>query len=844
MSWEGVGGRVRSMVLGGMVFALLLFGAVSASGSSNHGALDPTFTGFHGRFAKSVGPGSDVLRGVAFMPDGTIVAAGSSANGSNDDIALVRVLPGGSLDPTFGSGGIVTTPIGSGDDRAEALVVQKDKKIVVAGTSFNGSDEDFALVRYDPNGSLDPTFGTGGKVVTPIGSGDDRADALVVQSDGKLVAAGHSEGFGSNDDFALVRYNVNGSLDTSFATGGKVTTPIGSGSDQAYSLGLQKDGGIVAAGLSSNGSNDDFAVARYLPSGSPDPNFGTGGNVTTSIGSGDDQVRGLAIQKDAKIVVAGSSSNGSNNDFALARYNPNGSLDTSFGGGGEVTTPIGTSHDDAYAIVLQSDGKLVVAGDSAGSPYDFALARYTKNGSLDSAFGTGGTITTSIGSDDDHADALALQEKKGRVTALVAAGSTSGSSNEDFALARYKANGALDSTFTSRPGRLTMPIGFGDDRVNAVALQKNSKFAAAGSTSNGANDDFVVASYLSDGSPDTTFGTAGVVTTSIGSGDDRAYAMVVQPDGKLVAAGSTSNGSNDDIAVARYNVNGSPDTSFGTGGQVTTPIGSDTDEAYALLIQKDGKLVVAGSSRNGSHDDFALVRYNVNGSLDLTFGTGGKVTTPVGSGGVARALRAQPDGRLIAAGSASNGSNDDFALVRYNVDGSLDGTFGTGGKVTTPFGAQDDQAFGLVLQKTGRPIAAGSTFNGTDNDFALARYTTDGLLDTTFGGDGRVTTSIGAGDDNAYALVLQKNQKPIAVGSTWNGTDTDFALTRYETNGAPNLAFGTAGITTVSVGSGDDVIRAAVEQVTDLIVGGTTFNGSNYDFGLARYILCANPNGC
>jgi uncharacterized delta-60 repeat protein len=195
------------------------------------------------------------------------VAAGYSDNGSNFDFALVRYNTNGTLDTTFGASGIVTTPVGTGHDVANALGIQSDGRIVAAGSSYNsGSNNyDFALVRYNANGTLDTGFGTGGIVITPIGSGFDIAYALGIQPDGRIVAAGSSDN-GSNFDFALVRYNANGTLDTGFSIGGIVTTPIGSSDDYAIALGIQSsDGKIVAAGYSYNGSNFDFALVRYWP---------------------------------------------------------------------------------------------------------------------------------------------------------------------------------------------------------------------------------------------------------------------------------------------------------------------------------------------------------------------------------------------------------------------------------------------------------------------------------------------------------------------------------------------------------------------------------------------------
>src|SRR5262245_40663464 len=233
-------------------------------------------------------------------------------------------------------------------------------------------------------GALDSSFGQGGKVTTSLGSGYNVAKALVQQPDGRLVAAGSGSN-GSNNDYALARYNPDGSLDTTFNGTGKVTTAIGPGGDGAYDLALQPDGKLVAAGVSYNGANDDFSLVRYNSNGSLDTSFNGTGKVTTAIGSSYDDANALVLQPDGKLVAAGYTYNGSNYDFALVRYNPNGSLDSSFNGTGKVTTAIGPNQDTADALALQPDGKLVAAGSSvSGSDALLAIVRYNPNGTLDS----------------------------------------------------------------------------------------------------------------------------------------------------------------------------------------------------------------------------------------------------------------------------------------------------------------------------------------------------------------------------------------------------------------------------------------------------------------------------
>src|SRR6266542_226493 len=290
------------------------------------------------------------------------------------------------------------------------------------------------------SGSLDPSFGRNGKVTTSFGSKlSAQANALALQRDGKIVAVGtRSTPEFTSPQFALARYNANGSLDASFGTGGWVMTHFGSGTGTGVgALARQPDGKVVAAGGASNGTDTDFALARYNPNGSLDTSFGTGGKVTTPIGSGDDQARDIALQADGKLVAVGYSSDEGGAftmDFALVRYAADGSLDTSFGGTGKVRTNLGPAYDDAFALVLQPDGKLVAAGYSdTGSEGDFALARYKANGSLDTSFGTDGKVTTSLYPGSGVAFALARQPDGKRV----AAGYSPYTSRGDFALVQY-----------------------------------------------------------------------------------------------------------------------------------------------------------------------------------------------------------------------------------------------------------------------------------------------------------------------------------------------------------------------------------------------------------------------
>jgi uncharacterized delta-60 repeat protein len=393
--------------------------------------------------------------------------------------------------------------------------------------------------------------------------------------------------------------------------------------------------------------------------GSLDKTFGTAGKITTGIGTVSDSAYALAIQGDGKLVAAGNSSA----DIALVRYNTDGTFDTTFNSTGIVTTAIGTNFDEANALAIQGDGKLVAAGTSITGTHDvFALVRYNMDGSLDTTFNNTGIVTTAIGTIGDFAYALAIQGD-GK---LVAAGYSQYTfTQEVFALVRYNTDGSLDTTFNAT-GIVTTAIGTSTDHAYALAIQGDGKLVAAGTSS----ADIALVRYNTDGTLDTTFNSTGIVTTAIGTFGDIAFALAIQTDGKLVVAGSTSNGSQPKFALVRYNTDGSLDTSFNTTGIVTTAIataiGTFGDVAFALAIQTDGKLVVAGSTSDGSQPKFALVRYNTDGSLDTTFNTTGIVTTAIGLGDYAYALAIQGDGKLVVAGASFSSANPlEFALARY-----------------------------------------------------------------------------------------------------------------------------------------------------------------------------------
>jgi uncharacterized delta-60 repeat protein len=352
----------------------------------------------------------DQTSGTAGQAADTSSNGGSTAFSSATASAGITVMAVNDA-PSFRIGdGIVTTAVGSADDYAQAIAVQPDGKVLVGGTATTTTD-DFALVRYNRDGTLDTSFGSGGRVTTDFAGAGDVGRSIALQADGRILMAGYASN-GATADFALVRYNADGSLDTSFGIGGKVLTAVGDSDDQALCIAVQPDGKIVVGGTSYN-STWDFALARYNADGTLDTSFSGDGTVITAVDSGFDGGFSVAIQPDGRIVLGGSSidSGGTIRRFSIARYTTTGALDTSFSGDGRLLTDVGASVDQAYAIALQSDGRILQAGYSFnGDNNDFSLVRYTVTGALDPTFsGDGEVITPVTGSGADIARSLAVQ---------------------------------------------------------------------------------------------------------------------------------------------------------------------------------------------------------------------------------------------------------------------------------------------------------------------------------------------------------------------------------------------------------------------------------------------------
>lgn len=357
----------------------------------------------------------------------------------------------------------------------------------------------------------------------------------------------------------------------------------------------------------------------------------------------------IVLQSNQKIIVAGTSIINNIDNLIIARYNTNGTLDTTFGTNGITTTAIG-SFAYGYSCSIES-GQAVVTGQSFNTHNDVTLARYTTSGTLDSTFGTSGIVTTSIG-DGGAACASIIQPADQNI--VIAGSAVINGIGNGFA-ARYTTTGALDTTFGSS-GLVDISDGSATQAFS-VTLQSDNKILIAGVTLVSAINQFFLVRLNTNGSFDTSFGTNGIVSVQVpGSSDDKALAVGLQSSGKIIVTGISNINNIPSISLARFTTSGAIDTTFGNNGFVITQLGLQS-KARALVIQSNDSIVVAGDVDN----QFCVVRYTSNGTLDNTFGIGGSVLTTIGDVSQINSIVEQSDGKIVATGT----SDDNLVIVRY-----------------------------------------------------------------------------------------------------------------------------------------------------------------------------------
>jgi uncharacterized delta-60 repeat protein len=735
--------------------ALVTGAALPALAGAHPGDLDRTFSG-NGIATTSIDMQLSVhlAEAVVVQPDERIIAAGRTGT----DIALSRYLSDGELDPSFGEDGLVVTEL-AGKSAALDAVLQPDGKVVVAGNAGG----DFALARYGPDGTLDPSFGKDGIVTTEFGRRDG-ALHILLGSDGELTAIGLT-GYRP----VMARYTPDGRLDRSFGQDGRVVTSTLPRAREVAAV-LQPGGKVVVATAS---YRKGTVVERFRPDGHLDGSFGGDGRTVTHTGYCG--ASSAALQSGSRIVIGGTSCDDEGDFWMTAvRLNPDGAVDPSFHG--VRIQPHGEPTRTAD-IVVRPDDKIVATGDVYGS--SFVVARLNPDGSPDEGFGEGGSLQTFTPTGSaPHAIALWPGGK------VVVAGNL----RSDFGLARYDENGDLDSSFGDA-GFVATDFDrkrphVADAAAHGVLVEPNGRIVAAGDTTathvNFTESDLALARYKPHGKLDRSFG-GGTVTTDL-THEDAAADVLRQPDGKLLVISYDASRAYPDpghwLAVTRYMPDGSIDHGFGVNGTATTNTGPYS-EAIGAVLAPDGKIVVVGDS-NG---DLTMVRYRRSGALDQGFGTDGIATDPNGPNvsAVTPEVAVQPDGKILVPGVVS-----DFAVARYRADGSRDPSFGEDGMVQTEF-SQQSFATDVLVRPNGKIVATGEN---NDDRLLAASYLADGTPDPSFGDGGTVSVHVSNQLVSSDAGLLQSTGKVVVVGD-YNG---HFVLVRLSRSGKLDRRFGERGI--------------------------------------------------
>lgn len=404
----------------------------------------------------------------------------------------------------------------------------------------------------------------------------------------------------------------------------------------------------------------------FAQPGSLDATFNGNGKILTSISTGTDEAQDVAIQADGKIVVAGYSSNGTNFDYVVVRYNTDGTLDNTFGASGKLVLNI-SNYDMAYAVAINTDGKIYVAGITGATSFygggNFGVVRLNPNGTTDTTFGTNGVATVTFPGTDYFTNMKLQSDGKILLCGYNVVDVTGNYS--DFSIARLNADGTIDFDF-SNDGKNTVNFN-SDDRARVMQVDAMGNIYLGGTGSS----NICIVKLFSDGSIDTSYGTNGKVNTRYNTQSSNLNDMILLDNGSIVFTGYLYS-TEYEMLVGKLDSTGAFDTSFGTNGATVTDVDNNSeDTAYSLVIQPDDKIIISGRSYTSGSYYFAILRYTNSGLLDNTFSNDGKVLTAFGTSwcmGLASAL--QSDGKLVVTGSYGS-FNEDFATARYNTGAPL-----------------------------------------------------------------------------------------------------------------------------------------------------------------------------
>jgi uncharacterized delta-60 repeat protein len=582
-------------------------------------------------------------------------------------------------------------------------------------------------------------------VVTNFGNSCN-INSIALQTDNKVVAVGNYND-GSAGDFAIARYLKNGALDSTFNGNGEVTSNFGN-SDNAISVAIDTLGRIVVGGYYTDPSyNSHFEIARYTTNGLPDPSFNGSGVTGTNFGNNQEYLAAIALQANGEIIAGGYTYQSIDfttiPEYALARFNVNGSVDSSFGTNGQVLDPIGSNdYDYMNCLTITPNGQILSGGYTLDNNEAlFTVSRFNSNGSADSTFASDGNLLGYYpGNGIGYISAMVQNDGK-----IVVNGTTyAGGPSSNYFLARFKSNGATDLTYGNN-GIANTNGDYAVMQTDQKVVESNYSFDSTGAT------EIMLSRYNKDGSPDLTYGTNGVVLSAFSG--EFLQTMAIQPDNKVLAAGYINNAIGSDLVLVRFNTDGTPDATFGTGGAVTVDF-QPQDDPLTLAIGNGGKILVGEVGYTASNQDVIVVaRFNSNGSIDSSFAQNGEMTLSIGVEAIPGTVAFQQDGKILLGYVVSYDNIVYYNFVtRYQPNGVTDSLFGVNGTIAV-------DGSGLLLESDQKILVSGTVTDAQNNtDFSIARYNTNGIPDSAFGTNGNTTTRFVRGESEVEGVAISNNE--------------------------------------------------------------------------------------
>lgn len=787
---------------------LLLFLLFALNGVAQ--SLDPTF-GVNGIVNSQFSnvPSSDSCSASAIQPDGKIIVCGTSQTPNTTGRFIARLNTDGTLDTSFSTIGYKYLSLGNSQGIEKIRLLSNGKIILCSQLS---------ILKLNADGSYDTTFGTNGTTSASFSPSDPIINkSMALQSDGKIITVGCSWS-NSNRDFVLVRYNVNGSIDTTYGTNGIAQIDLGTNFDSAFDVAAQTDDKMIVTGHTASTSastSPNMVTIRVNTDGSLNTSFGISGKVTY-VTANSDSGKSIAIYPDGKIMVLVIT----NGHPAYFKYNVNGSLDTTFSTVGyKVDTIKMTATNSMYTqlfvtprIILLDSGKFIASGVtystvSGVTENDFALKKINSDGTDDVTFGTNGFSTYSI-NQIDYSNFTHILSTGDIITGGC---SLFSSSIYKVVFLQYNQNGIYqNSRFFN--------IKLSEEGIAKMIEQANGKIVVIDDTSDYfVNPKMTLRRYNTDGSPDSTFGVSGVIDTQL-SCDVRVDCLIGLNNGKIAYSNMYNK------YVYRTTADGILDATFGTNGlaDLSTIIGGN---GYIDKIKQgpDSKIYVAFDHpiSGGSSYNFGVLRLLDNGTVDTTFGTNGifdarfNYFSSTDITEFPSDLCFQSDGKIIVTGSIQNNLTTTtpsvvIGAMRLNTDGTLDTSFGTNGKTINFSSTYSRNYPGDLICLNDNKFLLNAYLSPT-NATATLKFNADGSLDTSFGNNGYVY-------DLNYnnAMVLQTDGKILKGGNK----NAHFSTTRYNANGTIDTGFGINGYLSTPINNYSSINSLLFTQNGNLIAGG------------------------